>query len=100
MVVMLKHIGYAPNSEQHHYIGMTAAGVVRRFEDECFLPSGSYNLREDQWGSKSGWVNWQCDKCRAEFWTLATPGEPITCLCCGDVDTVPLGAIVQEDKYD
>jgi hypothetical protein len=71
------------------------AGTVRHITDDNLIPTGTVaDLPDYQWGVDSGWIHWHCDKCHATFWTLATPGGPIQCLCCEATDTVPNDAIV------
>jgi ribosomal protein S27E len=93
----MKHLGYFPQAEKHHYMCHSEAGVLRHMTDDEYIPTGTVvDLPYYQWNENSGWLHWQCDKCKAIFWTLGSPGSPVECLCCGAVDTVPLDAVVQE----
>ena len=99
MKVHLVHLGFnATTAKCHTYKALAESGVARVIQDETFLPSGVYDLPDEQWSLESGWVHIQCEKCGIDWWTLTSKGCKVVCPSCENTEDIPLDTILLEDN--
>jgi len=95
MVVTLYPHGYLPQLDLYHYTVLCDNGVVfDLMEPSYFSKHQRLSLHDDMCQIDSGWIEWECDKCRIQHWTRTRPGGIVQCPCCSYEEICPEYAIM------
>ena len=101
MKVYCKHAGCSPALNKHYYHILTETGHADYIWEEQYFPSGEYDMPDELWSDKSGWVDLVCDKCGYEYRERVYIGMVVVCPICGEPELIPENAILEESNlYD